>query len=257
MHSKTLSQYDLNGKVALITGGSVGLGADIALRFAQAGARAAVCARHPAEETRRAIQAAGGECLALTADLTDPNQVQALFEQIAVTWSPVDILINNAGIYPVSSLLDTTPDEWDQVVDINLKAVFLCTQAAARGMIAAGKGGAVVNIGSIEALSPARGHSHYSAAKAGVLMFTRTAALELGGHGIRVNAVSPGLINRPGLQDNWPQGYNSYVQRAPLGRVGESQDVAEACLFLASEAAGWISGAHLVVDGGVMSAPVF
>lgn len=258
MQNKSPAQLlDMTGKVVLVTGARAGLGAGIALRFAQAGADVVVCSRRPAEATCQTIQDAGGKCLALTADLTDPAQVTALFEEIAATWSPVDTLINNAGIYPVSNLLDTTPEEWAQTLDIDLKAVFLCTQAAARSMIAAKKGGAVVNIGSIEALAPARGHSHYAAAKAGVVMFSRVAALELGEHNIRVNTVSPGLMNRPGLETAWPEGYHSYVKNAPLGRVGEPQDVADACLYLASDASQWVTGAHLVVDGGVMSSPVF
>ena len=258
MQNTPPSQFlDMSGKVVLVTGGSSGLGAGIALRFAQAGADVVVCSRRPAEDTCQAIQNAGGKCLSLTADLTNPAQVCALFDEIAATWAPVDILINNAGIYPVSNLLETTSEEWEQTLAIDLKAVFLCTQTAARSMIAANKGGAVVNIGSIEALAAARGHCHYATAKAGVVMFSRVAALELGEHNIRVNTISPGLINRPGLETAWPEGYNSFVQNAPLGRVGEPQDVADACLYLSSDAARWVTGAHLVVDGGVMSSPVF
>ena len=258
MGTKSPAQLlDMSGKIVLVTGGSSGLGAGIALRFAQAGADVVVCSRRPADETCQAIQGAGKKCLNLIADLTDPVQVTDLFNEITATWGTIDILINNAGIYPVSSLLDTSPEEWTQTLDINLTAVFLCTQAAARSMIAARKGGAVVNIGSIEALAPARGHSHYVAAKAGVVMFSRVAALELGEHHIRVNTVSPGLINRPGLENDWPEGYHGYVQQAPLGRVGEPQDIADACLYLASDAARWVTGAHLVVDGGVMSSPIF
>jgi NAD(P)-dependent dehydrogenase (short-subunit alcohol dehydrogenase family) len=248
---------DLHGKVALVTGASSGLGAGIAKRFAQAGAKVAVCARRPADETCRAIQASGGECLALSADLTDPAQVKALFDQIAQSWGTVDILINNAGIYPVSGILDTTLEAWQQTLAIDLTAVFLCTQHAARSLIAARKPGVIINIGSIEALAPAKGHSHYAAAKAGVVMFSRVAALELGEHHIRVNTVSPGLINRPGLDTDWPEGYHSYRGKAPLGRVGEPEDIADACVFLASDAARWITGAHLVVDGGMMSSAIF
>jgi NAD(P)-dependent dehydrogenase (short-subunit alcohol dehydrogenase family) len=258
MKNKSPSQLlDFDGKIVLVTGGSSGLGAGIALRFAQAGAAVVVCSRRPADETCQAIQGAGKECLNLIADLTDPVQVTDLFDEITATWGTIDILINNAGIYPVSSLLDTTPGEWAATLDINLTAVFLCTQAAARSMIAAKKGGAVINIGSIEALAPARGHSHYAAAKAGVVMFSRVAALELGEHHIRVNTISPGLINRPGLAAAWPEGYHRFVEQAPLGRVGEPQDIADACLYLASDAARWVTGAHLVVDGGVMSSPIF
>jgi NAD(P)-dependent dehydrogenase (short-subunit alcohol dehydrogenase family) len=149
-------------------------------------------------------------------------------------------------------------EEWDRVVDTNLKSVFLGTQAAARQMKGQDPpGGAIVNIASIEGESPAPLHSHYNAAKAGVIMHTRAAALELGPHGIRVNSVSPGLIWRPGIEEDWPEGVEHWQQAAPLTRLGRPEDVADACLFLASPAARWITGANLRVDGGVLSRPAF
>ncbi len=247
----------LANKVVLVTGAGRGLGAAIARRFAEAGANVAVCALHPPDATCAAIQATGGNCLAIQADLTSPAAVQAVFDRVAARWSAVDVVINNAGIYPLAGLLTMTLEEWNQTITTDLTTVFLCTQAAARSMIAAQKGGAVVNIASIEALVPARGHSHYNAAKGGVVMFSKAAALELGPHNIRVNSVSPGLIDRPQLADDWPEGYHSYRSRAPLGRVGQPEDVADACLFLASDAARWITGANLVVDGGVLASPAF
>lgn len=247
----------LSNKVVLVTGAGRGLGAGIARRFAEAGARVAVCALHPPEATCAAIQQAGGSCLSIQADLTDPGAVQAMFDQIGAHWSAVDVVINNAGIYPVAGLLSMTLEEWNQTITSDLTTVFLCTQAAARAMIAAQKGGAIVNIASTEALVPAWGHSHYNAAKAGLVMFSKAAALELGPDNIRVNSVSPGLINRPNLAADWPEGYNSYQSRAPLGRVGEPEDVADACLFLASDASRWITGANLVVDGGILASPAF
>jgi NAD(P)-dependent dehydrogenase (short-subunit alcohol dehydrogenase family) len=250
-------EIDLTGKIALVTGGNAGMGAEIALRFAQAGADVALCGLHPAPELCEQISALGRRALSFQTDVADPQQVQDLFDEITRQWAAVDILVNNAGIYPMASLLEMTPEQWDQTLDIDLKAVFLCTQAAARGMVQAGKGGAIVNIASIEATQPAPNHSHYATAKAGVVMLTKAAALELGPHGIRVNAVSPGLMGRPTLAADWPSGYNSFLQRAPLGRVGEPVDIAAACVFLASPAAAWISGANLVVDGGVLCTPAF
>ncbi len=147
--------------------------------------------------------------------------------------------------------------QWDAVLAATLRSVFLMTQAAARQMIAQGGGGAIVNISSIEAENPAPGHSHYNAAKGGVLMYTRAAANELGPHGIRVNAVAPGLIWTPGLETNWPEGVARFLRAAPLGRIGTPEDVADACLFLASPAARWITGASLTVDGGVLTHQVY
>jgi NAD(P)-dependent dehydrogenase (short-subunit alcohol dehydrogenase family) len=124
-------------------------------------------------------------------------------------------------------------------------------------MIAQGQGGAIVNVTSIEAENPAPAHSHYNAAKAGAAMHTRAAAQELGPHGIRVNAVAPGLVWREGLDEAWPDGVARYLNAAPLGRLGQPEDVADACLFLASPAARWITGASLTVDGGVMTRQIF
>jgi NAD(P)-dependent dehydrogenase (short-subunit alcohol dehydrogenase family) len=248
---------DFMGKVVLVTGAARGLGAAVARRFAQAGADVAVCDLQPAVETCAWIEACGRKALSLTADLTDPAQVEALFGEISTRWNAVDVLVNNAGIYPSAPLLELTAEDWDRTLEADLKSVFLCTQAAARGMIAAQKGGAIVNIGSTEALTPAPGHCHYSAAKAGAVMFSRNAAYELGCYGIRVNVVSPGLIARPTLAADWPDGLARFNQRAPLARPGEPEEIADACLFLASSAASWITGAHLTVDGGVLTSPAF
>jgi NAD(P)-dependent dehydrogenase (short-subunit alcohol dehydrogenase family) len=155
------------------------------------------------------------------------------------------------------SLLDMKESEWNEVIAANLRSVHLCTQAAARHMIACGRPGAIVNIASIEAENPAPKHSHYVAAKAGVVMYTRSAALELGAHGIRVNCVSPGLVWREGLDRDWPEGVSAYLAAVPLRRLGQPDDVADACLFLASAAARWITGSNLVVDGGVLTHRVY
>ncbi len=248
---------DFSGKVVLVTGSGSGLGAGIAKRFAQAGADVVVCDLRPAQTVCDTIQNMGRKCISRTVDVTDPSQVPLLFDEIEHQWSPVDVLINNAGIYPNANLLDMTVDEWNQMMMVNLKSVFLTTQAAAKRMIKAGKSGAIVNIGSIEAVNPSAGHSHYTAAKAGVIMFGKTAALELGPHNIRINAVSPSLINRPNLAQDWPEGVERFLKRVPLGRIGEVEDIADACLFLASDAARWITGTHLIVDGGVLTSQAF
>lgn len=247
---------DLQGRVALVTGSDGGIGAAVARRLAEAGADVAVHYRANetgAEETATRVEAVGVTAVTLQADVTDPEQVEALFRRCVEALHPPDILVNNAGLYPVSSLLDMDPGEWDEVIRVNLHGVHHCTRAAAIRMVERGRGGAVVNVSSIEGEIPMPGHAHYTAAKAGVVMHTRTAAAELGQHGIRVNAVAPGLIGRDGLEDDWPEGVAAWREDCPLGRLGEPEDVADACLFLASRAARWITGTTLVVDGGFLS----
>ena len=246
---------ELDGKVAVVTGGRTGLGAGIVLALANAGARVAVLDLPP----RTAGPAEGTEgCELLVAvDVSDAAGVDAAFSGVERVLGGVDILVNNAGIYPNADLLTMTPEQWDATIAVNLRGAFLCTQRAARSMVGQGSGGSIVLIGSTEALTPAPAHAHYAASKAGLLAFGRAAALELGQHGIRVNAVSPGLVNRPTLAQDWPDGLARFVARAPLGRPGEPAEIADACVFLASDGARWITGAHLVVDGGVLVSPAF
>jgi NAD(P)-dependent dehydrogenase (short-subunit alcohol dehydrogenase family) len=252
--------FKFSGKVVLVTGGGSGLGSGIARRFAQAGASVAVNynrSEDAASKTVDAVKSQGGQAAAIQADVTDPAQVKLLIARTVGEFGKLDVLVNNAGTYPVSPLLELEPDEWDQVLNANLRSTFLCTQAAARQMIAQRESGAVVNIASIEGINPAPGHSHYNAAKGGVIMATRSMANELGEQGIRVNAVSPGLIWREGIEQDWPEGVSRYRQAAPLGRLGYPAEVADACLFLASPAARWITGINLIVDGGVMTNQIY
>jgi len=251
---------DFSGKVVLVTGSGSGVGQGIAARFAEAGANVIVHYRSSATSAQALVQQIierGGGALAAQADLTQAQAVDRLIAQTVDTFGRLDVLINNAGSYPLASVLTMTPLEWEEVLNANLRSVFLCTQAAAQQMIVQGSGGAIVNITSIEAEHPAPQHSHYNAAKAGVLMYTRAAAAELGAHNIRVNAVAPGLIWRAGIEQAWPDGVARWQQAAPLQRLGQPEDVADACLFLASPAARWITGASLTVDGGVMTTPIF
>lgn len=251
---------ELSGKVAVVTGASRGIGSAIASRFAEAGAAVVVHYREHQADARELVlrlEAKGARAVASGADLRRPEDVEKLFQKATSDLGGLDVLVNNAGNYPQSSLVDVPPDEWKAVVETNLLSVHLATQAAARQMIAKRMAGAIVNVASIEGLRPAPGHSHYIAAKSGVLAYTRSAALELGPHGIRVNAVSPGLIWREGLEEAWPEGVASFRARSPLGRLGRPEEVAEACLFLASPRASFITGANLVVDGGVLTAPAF
>lgn len=247
---------DFTGKVVLVTGGGRGIGAGIALRFAQAGADVALSyltSTDAAQSLAQQIEQFGRSALALHTDVRQRAQVEQLVERTAAELGRLDVLVNNAGAQPLVPLLEMTDEQWDEVLDTNLRGAFLCTQIAAAQMIRQGEGGSIVNIASIEAENAAPNHSHYEASKGGLLMFTRASARELGQHGIRANCVSPGLIDTGTLEQDWPDGVNRYIAAAPLGRTGTPMDVADACLFLASPAARWISGANLVVDGGVLT----
>jgi NAD(P)-dependent dehydrogenase (short-subunit alcohol dehydrogenase family) len=251
--------FDLEGKVALVTGASRGIGASIARRFAEAGARVAVHYRGNADaaaDVAASIKVNGGIAAVLSAELSDRKQVERLMDRVLDAFGALDIAVNNAGTFPTRPLLEIGDDEWRDMYRSNVDTAFLCTQAAAERMQGRG-GGAIVNIGSIAGLSPGPDHSHYNSAKAAVLMLTRSAAQELGRYNIRVNAVSPGLIARPGIEQEWPDGVARWRASAPLERLGEPDDVADACLFLASPAARWITGHNLVVDGGVLSSKIW
>lgn len=251
---------DFTGKVVLVTGGAGGIGQGIVARFAEAGAAVAIHYRSSdaaADALAEQIVAAGGQAAAFAADLTETEAATRLIEAVAARFGRLDVLVNNAAQQSLAGFLDMSAADWDTMIAATLRSVFLCTQAAARQMIAQGGGGAIINITSIEAEQPAPMHSHYNAAKAGVLMHARAAAAELGAHGIRVNAVAPGLIWRAGLEDAWPEGVARWQAAAPLRRLGQPADVADACLFLASPAARWITGASLRVDGGVGAGPSF
>ncbi|PSM39335.1 short-chain dehydrogenase [Streptomyces dioscori] len=271
----------LEGQVALITGASGGLGRGIALRFAAAGAAVAVHFRtnaRAADEVVTRIADSGGRAVALRADLTVESECHRVVRE-AADWGggALTALVNNAGVQPVRELPGMTLADWRAVADANVSSVFACTQAAAElmrdardardmrdvrdardaGDDAGGRVRSITHIASIEATHPAPHHAHYSASKASVVMHARSAALEYGPYGIRVNTVSPGLIDREGLAQAWPEGVRRWQQAVPTGRLGRPEDVGDACVFLASPMASWITGHDLVVDGGVSARPTW
>ncbi|MFI9049568.1 SDR family NAD(P)-dependent oxidoreductase [Streptomyces sp. NPDC053427] len=250
---------DLTGQVALVTGAGGTLGRGIALRFAAAGAAVVAhyrTAADAAQDLVRRIEADGGSALALAADLAVEEECHRLVSEAAAWRGRLTALVNNAGVQPTQELAGMSLADWRAVADPNVHSVFACTQAAV-DVMRAGDGGSVTHIASIEAARPAPLHAHYSAAKAAVVMHARSAALEYGAYGIRVNSVSPGLIARPGLEDDWPEGVHRWQRAAPAGRLGRPEDVGDACVFLASPMASWITGHDLVVDGGVSARPTW
>jgi len=250
---------DFNNRTVIVTGASQGIGAGIARRFGEAGARVLVHYRgneRGAADVVGAITAGGARAEAVHADLATETGCVQLVDEARQRFGGLHVLVNNAGRFPNQSLLEMTQVDWQAMYAANVESAVLCTREAAKHMKDAG-GGAIINMGSISALNPGSDHSHYNSAKAAVLMFTRSAAQELGPFRIRVNALSPGLVARPGIREQWPEGVARWEEKAPLGRMGEPGDVADACLFLASPAARWITGQNLVLDGGMLSAMIF
>ncbi len=244
----------LNDKIAIVTGATRGIGQAIALRFGQEGARVAVVGRdqEKGRETVERIAAAGGEALFVPADVSDSAQVQAMVAAVLDRWSRIDILVNNAAICPFHDFLDMPEALWEQVLDVNLKGYFLCSQAVARVMVEQGIRGRIIAVSSISAEFGGSQQAHYCASKAGINLLVKSMAISLGPHGITCNAVLPGTvetdINREALAA--PEFRDYWSRRAPLGRIGQPEDIAGPAVFFASDDSAWCTGSLLVVDGG-------
>jgi len=248
---------DLNGKVALVTGASSGIGRATAAALAGCGAHVAVNFRRNesgAEAARAEIVNAGGRATVIQADVTRAGEVRALVARTAEELGPVDILVNNAGsLVERLKILELTEERWDEVIDLNLKSAFLCSQAVAASMMER-KTGAIVNVSSIAGRNGgALGSIHYSTAKGGLITLTKGFAKELAPYGVRVNAVSPGVIDTPYHERfSTPEAMKAYVGGIPLGRVGAPEEVASVITFLASDAASYLSGETVEVNGGML-----
>lgn len=249
------SMIDLSGLVVAVTGAAGGIGQGIARRFSQAGASVLAHTRHT--DPSPLLHSLPGPGAAVHAELRDPDGPARVVDAAVESFGRLDALVNNAGVFSGAAMEQMDDGEWQEMLDTNLTAVHRLTQAAAAHLISRRAEGSVTHIASVEGSQPAAFHGHYSVSKAAAIMHARAAAGELGAHGIRVNSVSPGLIHCPGIEEQWPEGVARWTAAAPLTRLGTPEDVADACLFLASPLARWITGVNLVVDGGVLARPTW
>lgn len=251
MEQKPIAELmNLSGKVAIVTGGGKGIGFAIASRLAEAGAKVLVADRDALAASSAAEKLGAA---AFTADVSDEAQVAALIAKAVTEFGGVDILVNNAGIYPTMPVLTATKEDFEKVIHTNLMGAFFTAQAAAKQMIAGGKGGKIINITSIDALHPSfPGLAFYDASKHGLWGFTKNLALELAPHGIMVNAIAPGGVATPGT--GMGKVPDAFLAKIPLHRLGDADEIGKVALFLASDLSSYMTGAQIVVDGGTLLA---
>jgi 3-oxoacyl-[acyl-carrier protein] reductase len=246
---------NLSGRVAVVTGSSRGIGSAIAAKLASLGAKVVVnynSSEDAAQEVVRQIAAEGGEALAVQADVKNPEQAKALIAAAQDSFGSLDILVNNVGITRDTLLMRMKEDDWDIVMETNLKGTFNCTKVAQRPMIRQ-RYGRIVNVTSVSGIAGQVGQANYSASKAGIIGFTKAVARELGGRNITVNAVAPGYVRTDQTAD-LPQELIDYIlDLTPMKRPGTAEEIANAVAFLASEEASYVTGQVLAVDGGMMA----
>lgn len=256
-----LSQFSLEGKVALITGGNRGIGKLTAIGFAKAGADVAITSRNtpdrglPAlEEVVGEVIGFGGKALAIAAHMGRLDQIRDVIDKVIAEFGRIDILVNNAATSNLTPVLEVEEKLWDAIMNVNLKGLFFTSQAAARVMKEHG-GGKIINVASVDGLTPEFEVGVYSISKAGVIMATRVMAWELAKYNIRVNCIAPGAIRTRLLESKWavdPEAKGRIESRVPLSRIGKPEEIADAMIYLASDASSYMTGETIVVDGGLM-----
>ncbi len=256
--------FDLSGKGAIVTGGAMGIGQAICYRLSEAGAGVMVADLdlEAANQTVEEIKSRGGKAQAIKADVSSSADAKKVVEATVAAFGNLDILVNNAGIYPLLPVMQVEETLFDKVLSVNLKGAFIYAQTAAAKMIEAGNSGKIINLASVDGFHPNGNATPYNASKGGVVMLTKALALELAPHKILVNAVAPGNIRTPGTKSTAAEAVakgvslealgKSFMGRIPLERSGQPDDIAKAVLFLASDAADYITGDILLVDGGYL-----
>jgi NAD(P)-dependent dehydrogenase (short-subunit alcohol dehydrogenase family) len=250
----------LAGKVAIVTGGTIGIGAATASLFLEQGARVVISGRDEkrGKAALKELTVHGGEVSYVRADVSKSAEVQRMVNETVDSFGRIDVLVNNAGINPVGTVLDTEEEVWDQIMAINLKGPYLCSKYVIPHMLEVG-GGSIINIGSINSFMAFENEVAYDASKGGVLMLTRATALDFAKKNIRVNCICPGAISTPLLETIFNESPNpeemkqAMIGRHPLHRIGSPEEVARAILFLASDDSSFITGAALAVDGGILA----
>ena len=250
--TQTRIVVNLTGQVALVTGASRGIGKSIAVAIGKAGAQVACIARDTTKlaETVEAIRSAGGTAEAFACDVTKGESVDQVVDAVVEKWGKLDIVVNNAGITRDTLIPRMSDEQWDEVINTNLRGVFLFTRAATKVMMSA-RYGRIINISSVSGLMGNPGQSNYSASKAGVIGMTRTVAKELAGRKVTVNCVAPGFIETEMTAAMGPMVLEEVKKRVPAKRMGQADEIADAVLYLASGSAGYITGQVLTVDGGI------
>jgi 2-deoxy-D-gluconate 3-dehydrogenase len=258
--------FDLTGKTAVVTGGAMGIGFGIVSRFVEAGANVLLADLDGELAAAKAASLDGpGKAISMAVDVTATDAGLRIVDACVSHFSAIDVLINNAGIYPMTPLLDLSREAWERVIDTNLTGLAFVTKAVAQQMVSQGKGGKIINLASIDALHPSQvGLVAYDSSKGGVLMFTKALALELAPHGVTVNAIAPGGISTEGTaaplagsgmtDEQMEAMIESFTAGIPLRRFGEPDDIAKVAVFLASGASDYMTGEIVVVDGGVLIA---